>query len=201
MTPEEIDVLLKFGAGFGTGTVVAASIAFFFVKYFLSPYLAEKGKNLATREDIAAITDKVESVRSQYAVIVEELKVRHQLRLAALDRRLQVHQEAFTLWRELMAATHTDTVGSVVVKCQEWWEKNCVYLEPPVRESFVSAYSAAHSHNALVSGRAEAKVISENWTQITVFPNLLFAAVQLPALTELEAKSLGVGSEPKQADS
>lgn len=194
MTPEEIAALLKFAAGFGAGAIVTAVVAFLFVKYFLSSYLSEKGKNLATREDIAAITKTIEDIRSQYAVLVEELKARHQLRMAALDRRLQAHQEAFTLWRELMGATHTVEVGTVVIKCQDWWEKNCIYLEPTVRESFVSAYTAAHSHNALVHGGVDVKTITDNWSQITSFPNLLFKAVQLPALTELEAKSLGVNA-------
>ena len=40
---------------------------------------------------------------------------------------------------------------------------------------------------------------TENWERITAFPNLLFKAVQLPALTELEAEKLGVNkSAPKQ---
>src|SRR5512141_2280022 len=201
MTPDEISTLLKFASGLGAGFLAATGIAFLFVKYFASSYLSEKGKNLATREDIEDITDKVENVRSQYAALVEELKARHQLRLAALDRRLLAHQEAFTLWRDLMAVMHTDEVGQSVIKCQEWWERNCVYLEPTVREGFVSSYSAAHTHNALVRGRTDTKLISENWERFIAFPNLLFKAVQLPALTELEATSLGVNDGPtKRAD-
>ena len=196
MTPEEVDTLQKLAAGFGFGAIVSAGIAFLFVKHFLSSYLSEKGKNFATHEDIAAITDKIEAVRSQYAILAEELKARHQLRLAALDRRLQAHREAFMLWREVMAAAHTDDIGKVVLKCQDWWEKNCINLEAPVREQFVSAYSAANSHNAYVRGRSDVKLITENWQRITAFPNVLFKAVQLPSLTELEAKQLGVSDEP-----
>jgi hypothetical protein len=196
MTPEEIATLQKLAAGFGVGAIVSVGIAFLFVKHFFSSYLSEKGKNLATHEDIAAITEKIEAIRAQYAVLAEELKARHQLRLAALDRRLQAHQEAFTLWREVMAAAHTDEIGKVVLKCQDWWEKNCIYLEAPVREQFVSAYSAANSHNAYVRGRSDVKFIMENWERITKFPDVLFKAVQLPALTELEAKQLGVSEKP-----
>ena len=153
---------------------------------------------LATREDIEEITRKVEGVRTQYLALVEELKARHQLRLAAVDRRLQAHQEAFTLWRKLLAATHTDDVGSVVIECQSWWEQNCIYLEPVVREGFVTAYGAAHTHNALIKGRAEVTVIQASWKSITEFPNALFQAIQLPALSELEAKALGVTKEAVQ---
>ncbi|WP_202619763.1 hypothetical protein, partial [Escherichia coli] len=100
-------------AGFGAGALVAGGIAYLVVKYFLSSYLSEKGKNLATREDIEEITRMVEGVRTQYMALVEELKARHQLRLAAVDRRLQAHQDAFALWRKIMAATHTEAVGKV----------------------------------------------------------------------------------------
>lgn len=91
-----------------------------------------------------------------------------------------------------MFTTHTDEVGKAVVACQSWWEENCVYLEPAVRESFVTAYSAAGDHKALVQGRADIQEIQDSWARITEFPNILFKAIQLPALSELEAKVLGI---------
>jgi len=95
-----------------------------------------------------------------------------------------------------MAATHTNEVGKVVIECKAWWEQNGIYLEPTVRESFVRAYGAASDHNELIRGRVEAEIIKESWSLITAFPNILFQAVQLPALSELEAKALGVKDEP-----
>lgn len=44
------------------------------LKGYLPGYAREKGKNLATREDIEVITEKVESVRSQYASSLESIK-------------------------------------------------------------------------------------------------------------------------------
>jgi hypothetical protein len=196
MTPEEFSVIKTIAAGFGMGSLVTAAICFLFIKFFVSSYLSEKGKNLATREDIAEITNKVENVRAQYASLIEELKARHQLRLAAIDRRLQAHQEAFTLWREIMAMVHTENIGTTTLKCQDWWEKNCIYLEPTIREGFINAYTAARGHKDLVQNRAAIQLITENWTSVTSFPNLLFKAIQLPALTELEADALGIKSVP-----
>ena len=196
MNSDDLQAIRGLVGAFGLGAVVAAGVAFLVAKFYISSYLAEKGRNLATREDIAGITDNIESVRAQYATLIEELKARHQLRLAAVDRRLQAHQEAFTCWRRLMAVTHTNEVGIVVNECQDWWENNCIYLEPKVRESFLQAYSAAGNHNQLVRDRAEAEVVKANWSLITGFPNTLFQAVQLPALSELEAKILGVNNEP-----
>lgn len=184
------DFMFYLFVSFGIGAAVAGGIVFLLIKHYLPSYLNEKGKNLATKEDIEDITDKIQSVKSQYSVLLEELKTKNQLRLAALDRRLQAHQEAFALWREVYGATHTNEVGPVVIKCQAWWEKNCLYLEPKVREAFVASYSAAHTHTGLLQSRADAKIITDSWNEITSFPNILFEAIQLPALTNVESKAL-----------
>jgi hypothetical protein len=44
------------------------------LRNYLSTYFQEKGKNLATKEDIGVITDEVERVRSQYVSDLERLK-------------------------------------------------------------------------------------------------------------------------------
>lgn len=41
---------------------------------FIKSYLTEKGKNLATKEDIKEITDKVESVKLDYLKLFEDYK-------------------------------------------------------------------------------------------------------------------------------
>jgi hypothetical protein len=191
MTPEELITIKSLASAFGLGAILATGIAWLVIKYYLSSYLSEKGKNLATKEDIAGITDQVEAVRTQYSTLIEELKARHQLRLAAIDRRIQTHQEAFTLWRKLFAATHSENIGKVVIECQTWWEQNCIYLEPNVRLSFVTAYNAAHLHNSILSSRSDGEDVKANWAKITSFPNELFEAIQLPKLSELEIQGIG----------
>ena len=171
MSTDELNQLLHLTSAFGAGGLVAVVATIFLVRTYIPSYLAKKAENLATREDIAAITREIESVRTEYSILVEQLKAKHQLRMAALDRRLQVHQDAFELWRELYGAMHTDQIGNVVRKCQTWWEKNCLYLEPNVREAFVSAYSSAHLHSSLLNARADSKDIKENWEKILNFPN------------------------------
>jgi len=44
-------------------------------KKTLSKYLTEKGKNLATKEDIGEITNKVEEVKSNYLIELEKIKM------------------------------------------------------------------------------------------------------------------------------
>lgn len=199
MSPEEIQSLLSLLARYGFEAVIAGAVVFLLLKFFLPGYLSEKGKNLATKEDIAKITDEIERVKSQYAVLLEELKAKHQLRLAAIDRRLEAHQEAFTLWRELLAHTHTEEVGKAVIKCQDWWEKNCLYLEPNVREAFSDAYSAAHTHNALLQGRSNVELVKENWERITKAGQIILEAAQLPGFTTVEKKELADMEKAKNA--
>src|ERR1700685_1409127 len=46
----------------------------FCVKLFAKSYIGEKGKNLATKEDIGEITQIVESIKTSLAIRTEELK-------------------------------------------------------------------------------------------------------------------------------
>lgn len=182
----ELREFLSYLGAFGSGGAIAAACVAYLLKSFLPSYVAEKAKNVATREDIAEITDKIEKVKSEYAVILQELKLHQQLRLAALDRRLAAHQEAFVLWRELLRSVHTADIGKAVLKCQDWWEKNCLYLSETVRESFSDAYSAAQSHHAYVQNRTDAQLAQENWARVIKAGNDIVAAVQLPGLTAAE---------------
>jgi hypothetical protein len=160
------------------------------VRRYLPAYISEKGKNLATKEDIAAITRQVETVRHEYSALLEELRGRHQLRTASLDLRLRAHQEAFTYWRGLLGASTPEDAGKAVMACQSWWERNCLYLEPKVRQAFVEAYSNAHMRAEFLRARSDSKYIIEAWAKVTAFPNVLFEAVQLPPLTETESNAL-----------
>ncbi len=53
----------------------------------------------------------------------------------------------------------------------------------------------SNTHRALVQGHAENKDIRENWDTFTRFPNIIFEAIQLPALTEVELKPLTLDNQ------
>ncbi|RYH42351.1 MAG: hypothetical protein EON54_17835, partial [Alcaligenaceae bacterium] len=152
MTTVEIKFVWGTLAGFGIGAVVGFAVAFFILRFYLPGYLGEKGKNLATKEDVGEITKRVEEVKNQYGMLVEQFKAKNQMRMAALDKRLQAHQDAFVLWRKLMANAHSETVGQVVMECQTFWEQHCLYLEPAARQALSDAYVHAASHRQLVEG-------------------------------------------------
>jgi cytochrome c556 len=49
-------------------------IAFFWARNFFRPYLVEKGKNLASKEDVEELTRKVEGIKTQYLGDLERLR-------------------------------------------------------------------------------------------------------------------------------
>ncbi|MBS1209224.1 MAG: hypothetical protein H6R19_1622 [Proteobacteria bacterium] len=187
MSPDEVTQLLSYFGTLGLGFVLGTGVVFLLLKFFIPNYLAKKAENLATKEDIGAITSIVAKVNSKYSELLENLKVQHQLRLAAIDKRLQAHQEAFTKWRKLYGAIYSPDIMNVVIECQIWWDENCLYLEPEIRRAFADAFSAASMHESYITGGDDV-VIKNNWKTITDFPNLLFLAVQLPKLTSTESR-------------
>jgi hypothetical protein len=59
-----------------------------------------------------------------------------QRRVAALERRLKAHQKAYQLWTELLQNLNKDEIDDVVVKCQKFWGRNCLFLGERSREEF-----------------------------------------------------------------
>jgi hypothetical protein len=176
---------------------------------FLGAYLRRKGEHIATKEDIAEITRKIEQVRFEFSksmeevlqqnrIVLEKFKTRHQLRLAALNRRLEVHQEAFTLWRKLLSSVHDEErIGSVVMECQDWWDENCLYLEPDARQAFNNCYRAAFLHRDLLKGIRNLKDINENWSRVMEAGKVIIKAVELPAIKDLETEVLKLDENQK----
>jgi len=59
------------------------------------------------------------------------------LRLAAVEKRLAAHQEAYELWCRLLWNLHDQKLGhETPVECQAWWRKNCLYLDARSRAAF-----------------------------------------------------------------
>ena len=181
--------LLPFGMG------VASVLTFLLFKGLISGYLPEKGKNLATKEDIAAITEKIESVKQQYSEMLEGLKTKNQLRVSALEQRLRAHQEAYQLWREINGALGHPEIDGVVQRCDKWWGENCLYLEPAARSSFLLAF--VHARH-LPSYKREAgkdlegaRDLAQIYREINDTGGIIEECVSLPKLKEPEIKAKG----------
>jgi hypothetical protein len=184
MSIDQLKQLINFLAPYGFEGLVAALIVFLLIKYFLPGYISEKGKNLATKEDISEITDKIEDVKAYYQSILENLKSKHQLRLAAIDKRLQAHQEAYGLWREINGAIDRDRIEDIVLRCDKWWSKNALYLEPEPRKAFLEAWVSARDLE-WYKENSESELVSDCREKIKYAGEALTKAVELPKLNEL----------------
>lgn len=155
------------------------------LRSYFPAYFAKKGENLATKEDIAGITGEVEKVRSQYNVLIEELKARHQLKLAALPERLKAHQEAFAFWRTLVITVHrnnSEEIGAHIARCEEWWDNNCLYLNAEAREAFSRALWSAQQLRPEACAKQDGKRQSDNWERLSHAGDVLVRSVELPSL-------------------
>lgn len=159
-------------------------------------YLSIKGQNLATKQDIVPLTRMVEEVKMSFAVQLEALRasleIRHEdhahqnrLRLAALDKRLEAHQEAYGLWHSLMDSVYSAEILEVAKRCRTWWIGNCLYLEPDVREALVTAWLAATHHRDIRRDPIEREA---NWNRLVQCGDLIIRATGLPGFGTKERK-------------
>ncbi|PTP74909.1 chromosome partitioning protein ParA [Vibrio splendidus] len=95
MSISEIKELFQLFGSLGLGAIIGAGFVFVILKSFLPSYLSSKATNLATKEDIGAITHEVELVRAGYAKVLEELKNNHQLKLASIEREKVLKKEVY----------------------------------------------------------------------------------------------------------
>jgi len=105
MTIQEIEKLLQLAGNLGIGIIIGGGIVYLLLKFFLPSYLSEKGKNLATKEDIASITEKVESVKTDYAKVLEELRTNNQLMLNEIEREKSIKKEVYLEATEALTRT------------------------------------------------------------------------------------------------
>lgn len=91
---------------------------------------------------------------------------------AALDKRLEVHQAAFSLSLQLPSAAEDPTKNAKVLHdCDKFWKENCLFMLPKVRESFRVAYQTAWIFNTYQEqfkrGKITDKELNVKWHKIT----------------------------------
>ncbi len=149
---------------------------------FLGSYLKKKAENLATKEDIEDITKKIEEIRSGYNAQIEFLKaslqLSNQLKLAALDKRLQKHQEAYSLWRKLLfSLNHKEKIIPAIIECENWWDENCLYLGHEARSACKKAIFEAVIFKDLAEGepiRKSQNIVEDAGKKIVDGVNLIY---------------------------
>lgn len=181
---------------FGVPAITLAGWAL--VKRFFGDYLSEKGKNLATREDIAEITRIVEEAKLSFnedlARLIEGLRAQTSLRLLAAEKRLEAHQEVYQLWRQLIDGIHAeDSERRQLLKqrCLNFHFKMCLYLDPTVREAFIDAITSFDVHpdllrspqvNPMIDGAMITKAIQDNFHRVERLGKAITDACELPSI-------------------
>ena len=159
---------------------------------FLGSYLKKKAENAATKEDLEEITQKVEDIRAQYTAQLEShkasLQLSNQLKLAALEKRLQKHQEAYFLWRRLFFNLRNEKgIGPAIDKCQKFWEENCLYLSEEARSAFHQAIFLAFDFRNIPKSDPN---VPKWFERIKAAGDRIVEAVSLPSLGDDEAKPM-----------
>lgn len=126
--------------------IVLGWIGFALLWTRLRSYQDEKGKNLATKEDVATLTRLAEEVRHEFDSLREASSQQNRLQLAALDKRLEAHQAAFRVWHLLAKAyrfgdrvtgeeadEEGQDVKSALAAWGNLWETQSLYLDGETR--------------------------------------------------------------------
>ena len=155
-------------------------------------------KGAGFQEDIAAITEKIESIKIQYGKALEEHKQQNQLKFAALDRRLEVAQEAFSTWWGLFTGLYSDQLEQRIQECQAFWVENCLYLSEEASFAYRAAYQAAGDHKYLKEAAAlDSSTIGDvqsNFRRIKDAGEVIARSVAMPAWTDVNSM------EPRNAE-
>lgn len=198
MSPEEIQSMAK-GLAQGQAVWYLGSAVIGGAITALGAYLAEKGKNRATKEDIGQITQAVEAVKSEFSEKLEDLKAHHQLRMVAAERRLEALQQGYSLWQELFQAAarmreSREMVDEQVERYKVWLYQNTIYLGPTGRKAVLDAIRAGLQHAAFMSNRAtaveNADALMENWTNLENVANVFLEEASLPSLSQREFQEM-----------
>jgi hypothetical protein len=77
----------------------------------------------------------------EFQINIAERKDRY--RLAALDKRLETHQEAYALARKMIQTLHSNSEEKheIIRKVEEFWNRQCLFLTNETRLSFRNAFS------------------------------------------------------------
>jgi len=131
------------------------------LKSYLPGYAREKGKNLATKEDVEEITHKIESVRSQYTSDAEKLRAElrvtaheretrfarlHERRADAIDglyrRLVKAHETFYALTGGIVQSEHDtpearlEAAGDAARELLSFFNENRLYFDHQLKAAF-----------------------------------------------------------------
>ena len=102
-----------------------------------------------------------------------------QFRLAAIERRLNVHQTAYELCYRMRSSMHNRDKQGLVQGYEQWWLQNCLFLGPRSRDSINVLFSKWSLYDPDKKDNAEMNALSRCFKSTV---DTLVAEVSLPAV-------------------
>ena len=122
-------------------------------------------------------------------LLISNINTKQQLRLAALDKRLQAHQEAYAMWQRLLFTEGQKKESTqLILDCQDWWNNNCLYLSADARAAFKKAYIAADYLSLPADVQAGLEARETDMEYLKRAGEIIVKGVYLPSIGETESK-------------
>lgn len=120
---------------------------------------------------------------------LSKMSFRQQLLISNLDKKIEAHQEAFAIWWEIRSNVHqNEKIFDIVIKAQEWWKNNCLYLLPKSRAAFYNCLLFATNHRDLIKVQNPnvdyKKEIKDSWDIIVAPGNVIPLELELQAFED-----------------
>ena len=124
-----------------------------------------------------------------------ELESKDKLKLVAIERRLEAHQQAYAMWYRLIWVIHASRQerAKVITEARNFWTNNCLYLEKNTRKEFdiiiklVDDYSDKLEMGKRSTDAIQKEKISKDfmgdWERIFELQKLIQKEVELEAIT------------------
>jgi len=90
--------------------IITLSVIGWLIKSYFPSYFSEKGKNLATKEDIGYITTEVERIRLLYATDLERVKSELQEKIQLVAHQLSLTLESSKHYQNLRTQAYVDFI-------------------------------------------------------------------------------------------
>ncbi|MFP9116427.1 hypothetical protein ACLI08_01435 [Flavobacterium sp. RNTU_13] len=111
--------------------ILIGFVLFFTIKNFLPTYFAEKGKNLATKEDIEHITEKVEKIKAEFVKNIEFIKAdltylnqnKFSIKAAERDALIETNNKYSEWLNVIMSIRFTDINHQNYEKLNDYYHK------------------------------------------------------------------------------
>ncbi|HET7153081.1 MAG TPA: hypothetical protein VFJ29_04890 [Candidatus Kapabacteria bacterium] len=142
------------------------------------------------------------SVKHEFDVRLQEIQLnfnkeaearerKDKFRLAALDERLKVHQEAYALSVKFGSLLfNKDQRVNLLQECQKFWNLNCLYLSTSARNAFSKAYVEYMNYELYLVTWKESKthtnqlILERAFNHIRSTPLLIAQSIDLESMGE-----------------